>query len=376
MIVQHPMLWCAVFLMAGIAVGLAFPLPCYLPLLGILTIACTLLLKSRHWHDVLTLFVWLLIGCSRAAIGTVFHTKPTWQDAMEQRAGTVQASLVARLEKAGVSPRTLAFSQALTLGKKNDLSRETRQAYNRVGASHLLAISGMHIGIIYSFLYFILVRWVRHSGWRWFTLPILLLCMWSYAAVADMPVSLVRAVIMLSFFTVISLMQYDTDALHPLAVSAMIILLISPTDLHDISFRLSFSAVFFLLTIWSMLGNRFPMLPWIAKTLIVSCIATLGTMPLTLYYFHQLSLIGPLLSLVLIPLTIAIIWLSLAAMALPLSPVGWLLNGAESIQNQIVDYSSHIPQTILTGIYINEGMVALIYGVFIIAIIRLRTGAL
>ena len=373
MIVQHPMFWCAAFLAMGIAVGLCFPLPCYLPLLATCVIACTLLRKRRHWHDGLTLVVWLLLGCSRASIVSITETKPTWQLTVEQRAKQVQTTLIARLERSGVSPQTLALSSALVVGTRDDLKRETKQAYRLVGASHLLALSGMHLGILYAFLYLILIRWVRHNQWRWFSLPLIFLFLWGYALVAGMPVSLVRAALMLSILTILSLMQYDTDPLHPLALSGIIILLITPTDLYSISFQLSFAAVFFLLALWKPISDHFPETNWAVKVLLTSCIASLGTMPLVTYYFHRLPLLAPLLSLVLIPLTTLIIYLTLAAMLLPVAPIGWLLNAAVTIQQKIIDTAGSIPFATLTDVYPSALEVALMYGAMVIAIVRLRT---
>lgn len=376
MIVQHPMLWCAVFLMAGIAVGLNFPLPYYLPMLVAGVIACTLTRKTRYWHDVLTLLVWLLLGCSRASIVSINETKPAWQQTVEQKARQVQSSLIARLEMSGVSPHTLALCSALAVGERSGMERETRQAYNRIGAGHLLALSGMHLGILYSFMYLIFIRWVRHSKWRWHALPLMLLCLWGYALVAGMPVSLVRAALMLSVLTVLSLMQYRTDPLHPLALSAIIILLISPTDLYSISFQLSFAAVFFLLALWEPLTDLLPETNWAIKILITSCIASFGTMPLVTYYFHQLPLLSPLLSLILIPLTTIIIYLTLAAMLLPVAPLGWLLNATVLLQQKIIDFAGSIPFATLTDIYPSTLMVALMYGATVIAVVRLRTRGL
>ena len=367
------MLWCAVCLMAGIAVGLYFPLPYYLPILVVAVIACTILRKSQHWHDVLTLFVWFLLGCSRASVASFYNEKPQWQQSLEQKAKAVQTALTARLERSGVSPKTLALTSALTVGKKDSLEYETKESYRKVGAAHLLALSGMHLGIIYGFLYLIFVRWVRHTRWRWHALPLILLFLWGYALIAGMPVSLLRAALMLSVFTIISLMQYDTDPLHVLALSAIIILLIAPTDLLSISFQLSFAAVFFLLALWTPLRNMFPKLHWTIELLITSCIATLGTMPLVAYYFHQLPLLGPLLSIILIPLTTIVIYLTLGAMLLPIAPLGWLLNKIVSLQEQILEFAGSIPHSILTDIYPSKTVVALMYGALIIAIIRLRT---
>ena len=373
MLIQHPMFWCAVMLIAGTAWGVYLPLPYYLPLLAVVVISSTLLRRYGHWHDVLTLLTWLLIGCSRASISYGEGEAPQWQQTVFQKAKTVQSSLTTRLSKSGVSSHTLALTQALVVGKKDELSQETHQAYRQVGASHLLALSGMHLGIIYSLLYFFLVRWVRHSRWRWYFLPLILFSLWGYTLVAGMPVSLVRAALMLSVITITTLMQYRTDPLHPLALSAIIILLVEPTQLFSVSFQLSYAAVLFLLLLWAPVNELFPQQNWVIKLFVVSCIATLGTMPLTLYYFHQLPLLGPLLSLILIPLTTLIIWMTFATILLPVAPFGWTLNLMVSLQEKILTYAGNIPHTTITDIYPDKLGISLIYAAMLVAIVRLRT---
>lgn len=373
MLIQHPMFWCAVMLIAGTAWGVYLPLPYYLPLLAVVVISSTLLRRFGHWHDVLTLLTWLLIGCSRASISYEEGEAPQWQQTVFQKAKTAQSSLTTRLSESGVSSHTLALTQALVVGKKDELSQETHQAYRQVGASHLLALSGMHLGIIYSLLYFFLVRWVRHSRWRWYFLPLILFSLWGYTLVAGMPVSLVRAALMLSVITITTLMQYRTDPLHPLALSAIIILLVEPAQVFSISFQLSYAAVLFLLLLWAPVNELFPQQNWIIKLFVVSCIATLGTMPLTLYYFHQLPLLGPLLSLILIPLTTLIIWITLATILLPVAPFGWTLNLMVSLQEKILTYAGNIPHTTITDIYPDKLGITLIYAAMLVAIVRLRT---
>ena len=373
MLIQHPMFWCAVMLIAGTAWGVYLPMPYYLPLLAVVVISSTLLRRFGHWHDVLTLLTWLLIGCSRASISYGEGEAPQWQQTVFQKAKTVQSSLTTRLSKSGVSSHTFALTQALVVGKKDELSQETHQAYRQVGASHLLALSGMHLGIIYSLLYFFLVRWVRHSRWRWYFLPLILFSLWGYTLVAGMPVSLVRAALMLSVITITTLMQYRTDPLHPLALSAIIILLVEPAQVFSISFQLSYAAVLFLLLLWAPVNELFPQQNWVIKLFVVSCIATLGTMPLTLYYFHQLPLLGPLLSLILIPLTTLIIWMTLATILLPVAPFGWTLNLMVSLQEKILTYAGNIPHTTITDIYPDKLGITLIYAAMLVAIVRLRT---
>lgn len=373
MIIQHPMLWCAVALMAGIAVGLNFPSTLCLPLLVAFFVACYLTRKTRHLHDVLTLLVWGLLGCSRASIGEGRWIIGDGKVKIENGVASVQSALTARLERSGVSPRTLALCSALVVGRKDGLKRETRQAYNRAGAGHLLALSGMHLGIIYGLMYLVFIRLVRFSKWRWHALPLVLLALWGYTLVAGMPVSLVRAALMLSLMTAFSLMEYDTDPLHPLALAAIIILLISPRALLSVSFQLSFTAVFFILALWRPLSDKFQGANWAVRLLMVSCIASFGTMPLVAYYFHQVSLVGPLFSLILIPLTTVIIYLTIAAMVLPVAPLGALLNCAEAIQNKVVALAGSIPGGVLTDVYPGKLSVALVYGVMLVAIVRFRS---
>ena len=373
MIIQHPMLWCAVALMGGIAVGLYFPSTLCLPLLVAVFVACYLTRKTRHLHDVLALLVWGLLGCSRASIGEGRWIIGDGKVKIENRVASVQSALTARLEKSGVSPRTLALCSALVVGRKDGLKRETRQAYNRAGAGHLLALSGMHLGIIYGLMYLVFIRLVRFSKWRWHALPLVLLALWGYTLVAGMPVSLVRAALMLSLMTAFSLMEYDTDPLHPLALAAIIVLMISPRALLSVSFQLSFTAVFFILALWRPLSDKFQGANWAVRLLMVSCIASFGTMPLVAYYFHQVSLVGPLFSLILIPLTTVIIYLTIAAMVLPVAPLGALLNHAEAIQNKVVALAGSIPGGVLTDVYPSKLSLVLVYGVMLVAIVRFRS---
>lgn len=373
MIIQHPMLWCAVALMAGIAVGLNFPSTLCLPLLVAVFVACYLTRKTRHLHDVLTLLVWGLLGCSRASIEEGRWIIGDGKVKIENRVASMQSALTARLEKSGVSPRTLALCSALVVGRKDGLKRETRQAYNRAGAGHLLALSGMHLGIIYGLMYLVFIRLVRFSKWRWHALPLVLLALWGYTLVAGMPVSLVRAALMLSLMTAFSLMEYDTDPLHPLALAAIIVLLISPRALLNVSFQLSFTAVFFILALWRPLSDKFQGANWAVRLLMVSCIASFGTMPLVAYYFHQVSLVGPFFSLILIPLTTVIIYLTIAAMVLPVAPLGTLLNCAEAIQNKVIGLAGSIPGGVLTDVYPSKLSLVLVYGVMLVAIVRFRS---
>ena len=137
--------------------------------------------------------------------------------------------------------------------------------------------------------------------------------------------------------------------------------------------RIALAAVFFILALWRPIYEMFPKMPWLVRLLSVSCVASFGTMPLIAFYFHRVALLGPLLSIILIPLTTVIIYLALAAMLLPIAPLGWMLDNLVAFQERILEFSGNIPFATMADVYPSVWVVAMMYGAMVIAIIRLRT---
>jgi len=206
--------------------------------------------------------------------------------------------------------------KALLIGDRTALSQEMRDTFGRTGTAHLLAISGLHIGIVATLAFwgfrFILGRSERVLLAAWATKGAAILSLFpvlSYGVLAGMSPATQRAVIMVAVFLTALLFERERDAMNTLAVAALVILLTSPTALFAISFQLSFTAVFAILY---MLGNlsfviqlkgRPPNLfTRLALFLCVSAAAILGTLPLALYYFNQISLVGMLANCFMVPL--------------------------------------------------------------------------
>ena len=136
------------------------------------------------------------------------------------------------------------MASALTLGDRSRVSQETRAAYNEAGAAHLLALSGLHLGIIIGFFSWLLGRrLLRFSRWRFLTVPLLILFVWAYAFVAGLPASLVRAALMATFILLTFLLRREVQLLNSLFLAAFIMLLLRPTYLFDVGAQLSFLAV-------------------------------------------------------------------------------------------------------------------------------------
>jgi len=207
--------------------------------------------------------------------------------------------------------------KALVYGDRSGIDRELRERFNRAGAGHLLAISGLHVGIVAAVVYRCLV-WLFSfcapllwRGWsrQWAAAATLFIVL-AYGVLAGMSPSTQRAVIMVAVFLVALILGRTHDILNTLAIAALAILVYSPTALFSISFQLSFAAVLaivyglerfdFVKVAESSLGRRF-----VKKTagfVLVSALAIAGTAPVVLHHFNQTSTVGLAANLLLVPL--------------------------------------------------------------------------
>ncbi|MBC2715957.1 MAG: DUF4131 domain-containing protein [Desulfobacteraceae bacterium] len=210
-----------------------------------------------------------------------------------------------------------AILNALILGDRQSISKPLREAFNRSGISHILAISGLHIGIVASFAFF-LFTWLlsrfnpflRHAWTRKGAAVLSLIPIMIYGIMAGMSPSTQRAVIMVGVFLLTFLIEREHDLINTVSIAALIILIIAPPSLFSVSFQLSFVAV---LSITYGVSRIFQSkekpenLPsYLAKTvvtfMIVSGLAIIGTAPLTMFYFNQISLTGIFSNLIFVPL--------------------------------------------------------------------------
>jgi competence protein ComEC len=206
--------------------------------------------------------------------------------------------------------------KALLIGDRSELTPGIRDVFNRIGTAHLLAISGLHIGMVATLAFlgfrFILTRSQRVLLAAWPAKGAALLSLFPvlfYGFLAGMSPATQRAVIMVTVFLIALLFEQERDAINTLALAALVILIISPTALFEISFQLSFTAVFAILYMLEKLpfvvelrGGQRTVFKRLALFLLVSAAAILGTLPITLYYFNQTSIIGILTNCFMAPL--------------------------------------------------------------------------
>jgi len=238
---------------------------------------------------------------------------------------------------------------ALILGDRTALDSETREQFRRTGLMHLLAVSGLHVLLVGMVLFQVLGPVLRRLGMPWrgaeagraaLTLSLLGL----YMLVAGASVSVVRAVLMATLLIGGLLLQRSAHTLNTLGVAAVVLLLVRPTQLFDVGFQLSFTAVAAIVTLQPRLRDFVPAAwlerPWVRAGLlnvVVSVGAVLGTLPVLLYHFGYASWAGIVLNLPAIPLTAGTLLAGLLALV-----AGGMSAGAAQAFGASADLCAHL----------------------------------
>jgi competence protein ComEC len=297
----------------------------------------------------------------------------------------LQWRLYQRLAAAGLSGDELATVGALTLGYKDDIDPEIRRHFQASGAAHVLAVSGLHTGIIYGVLLWILTlggrfRPLYKNRWgRWTISLFVITAMWGYAWLTGMTPSVVRAVIMVTIVEIGRMAYRQNVSLNTIAAAAVLILLARPTDLWSVSFQLSFAAtaaiVIFVPTCHGIItktARRSKILTWILTLLIVSIAAQIGTLPITLYNFGQLSTYFLLTNLIVLPLATILVPCGLLTVALGGSMlgigIGKVTYALAWLMNHSVGWIENLPGSTVPG-HVNGLMVAIYYGVALFSVL-------
>lgn len=297
-----------------------------------------------------------------------------------------QKRLYLRLSDAGLTGDELATVGALTLGYKEDLDKELRHRFQASGAAHVLAVSGLHTGILYALLLWLLTlggcikpRYENQVG-RCLISLFIILVMWAYAWLTGMTPSVVRAVLMVSLMEIGRMLYRDSLSLNSIAAAAVLILLVRPLDLWSVSFQLSFAATFAIVLVakecekifhFTELNHRWygRIISWLSGTIIISIAAQLGTLPLTMYYFSQISNYFLLTNLLVLPLAFILVPFGLVTVISGGTTFGLICGKISGllawIMNNAVGWIEALPGS-TTQVSIGGGMVAVYYTMFLI----------
>lgn len=271
--------------------------------------------------------------------------------------------LLAIYRKNGIQNESFDILAALTLGYKTGMDPEIKRAWADAGAMHVLAVSGLHVGIIYMIMSYLLRFLLRFKYGRWIRGFFLLLTLWTYALLTGMSPSVMRSATMFSFIVVGEMLKRNGSIYNSLAISAFFLLLIDPFLLFTVGFQFSYlavaSIVFFQPQFDKLIYISNPILKKLWQLTSVSLSAQIGTFPLAIYYFHQFPSYFLLSGYVVIIMAGILIYLS--ALLLILSPInilsqslGWLLRNLVEGMNYLIVKIQAFPGSVLREISLSQ----------------------
>jgi competence protein ComEC len=259
--------------------------------------------------------------------------------------------------------REQATASALVLGVTDGLDQELLQAYASTGALHVLAVSGLHVSIIYWILLLILKPLDRPGASKWCLALISVFLLWSYAFISGWSPSVLRAVMMFTFVAFARPWRQSTNIFNTLASSMFCLLLYDPYFIMSVGFQLSYLAVFGIVwlqpRLYGLWEPRARLWDEIWKVSSVSLAAQIATLPIGFYYFHQFPNYFLAANLAIIPISFVVLVLGLAIPAFsffgPLVEVlGWLLTWTIWCMNTIVIAFERLPYSVIANIYITK----------------------
>lgn len=283
-------------------------------------------------------------------------------------------------KKSSLKNQNLAIASALTFGYKDELDSSTKHAFSSTGAMHVLAVSGLHVGIVFLIIQFILDIFPLLFRRSWMKYSIILLFMWSYALLTGLSPSVLRATTMLSFVVLGLMFNRNSSVYNSLAASAFFLLLINPFLVMQVGFQLSFLAVLGILFIQPKIENAYKPKQYILKkiwTLItVSIAAQCATFPLGILYFHQFPNYFILSNLIVIPMAFVILFLGILLLVSSkfdylFQAVGEILNLVVEWLKKSVNYIDHLPLALTDGVSISILETFLFYIIIIFVLLFL-----
>ncbi|PXY01612.1 hypothetical protein DF185_09070 [Marinifilum breve] len=274
----------------------------------------------------------------------------------------------------GITNESFDILAALTLGYKTSLDPEVRKAWADAGAMHVLAVSGLHVGIIYLIMSYLLGFLLKIKYGRWIRSVLLLIILWLYALLTGLSPSVMRAACMFSFIVVGEAMRRKGGVFNSLAASAFFLLLYNPYLLFTVGFQFSYLAVVGIVFLQPKFDKLFfirnPILNKLWQLTTVAIAAQIATFPLTIYYFNQFPSYFLLSGYVVILMAGILIYLS--ALLLILSQVeilsnllSWILQHLIKILNQIIIWIQELPGAVIHSVSFSSFQVVILYALII-----------
>ena len=296
----------------------------------------------------------------------------------------IQKHLQQKITKSISDSSSAAILSALLLGETSLLSKETTVDYSVAGVVHILAVSGMHVALIYQLILLILKLLFRKKR-KWLTFILAMTLLWGYGAITGFSASVVRACCMFSFFVISDCFLLSRNTANTIAGSTILILYFQPFLIFNLGFLLSITAVLGIVVIHPIILRHFYTENKIAYYLISSSSITLSaqiaTLPITLYIFHSFPTYFIAANLILVPWSSLILYIGIAFIFFSEIPIfgnliTQLLDLTTSGMNQFIHLIHYLPHAQLSEINFNFEQAlttyAFLFTIFLVKIYKWR----
>ncbi|WP_229312163.1 ComEC/Rec2 family competence protein [Larkinella punicea] len=267
-----------------------------------------------------------------------------------------------------------AIVKAMILGVRDGIDPELQQAYSAAGAVHILSVSGLHVGVLFAAVSFVLGFVKRRKGGKYVFAVIMLALLWFYALMTGFSAPVLRSAFMFSLLLIGQTLGRANSPLNTLAASAFLILLLDPYAMTTAGFQLSYLAVGGL-TLWyeslyQSLTFRFWLADKIWKITAMSLVAQVITFPLGVYYFHQFPTYFWLANPLVIPVSSLVLILAMGLLVVGWIPylgllVGKALFASMWLLNQCIIWTERLPHSILKPLMASGFELGLLYAIIL-----------
>jgi competence protein ComEC len=289
---------------------------------------------------------------------------------------SARETMLRLLEKNGLKGDEFAVVSAILLGYNENMDQELREKYAGAGALHVLCVSGLHVGIIFFILSFLLKPLDKRKNLRYLKMVLLLLFIWCFAFITGLSPSVMRASLMFSLFSWRESRKDKSNPYNIIAASALILMVVDPYIITKIGFQLSYSAVIAIIAlfdpIYKLLAFRNTVADYFWKLAVVSIAAQLGTFPLAVHYFNQFPVYFLLTNIIVIPLVWLILNLGVAVFTASVfssfvsAKLSIILHYLLVGLNGSVDFIHSIPGATADGLVLNAMQVILFYTLIVL----------
>lgn len=301
---------------------------------------------------------------------------------LKTSASNFRQRLLEQYQKANIEGSEFAVLAALTLGEKSYLDRSIKSQFSNSGAMHVLAVSGLHVGIIFIVLSTLFKPMCVSRKGRLLRSLFIIALLWAYALITGLSPSVMRAATMFSFVVAGQSFKRSPNIYNTIAFSALVLLLLNPEIIYEIGFQLSYAAVLSIVyyqpRIVALLPVKNKLIGKIWALFAVSVAAQLGTLPFSLFYFNQFPIYFWMSNFVVIPAAAILLYSAVAFFALSFIPlvqtiIAIFINLILKAMIASIAFINALPGAVVTGISFDKPEMILLLTIIVLPAINTQS---